>query len=169
MRSIDAKRLVNVLTIDFTLDHLNLGPEPVFPGNNPIVETRGELYYADFLHQVGHYDHVYIPVKRTSHALNTRTYWTFILLKNIGLGPGGWHTHWIVLDSITISTGKPLINWNTRIHPTDNQINTRYQRARDHRLRPLPRLYKNARDPFRTSYNSRPFVPHPDQHFNPLL
>lgn len=159
--------------IDFNLDHLNIDPEPVFPGEHPIIDTANNAY-AQYLTdpQIAPlYQFTYTPIRKISHALNTRTYWTFACLRDIGPEPySGNNGHWVVLDTFTISTGKPTISWNTRLHPTGAQIIARTNRSKNFRLRPLPRLYTDVRAPFKSRYNNRRFAFHPLQNLDtPLL
>ncbi|KZV59426.1 hypothetical protein PENSPDRAFT_722501, partial [Peniophora sp. CONT] len=162
LRSADT---VEVITIDFNLDHLNIRPEPAFPAANPIIDTKN----IEWIHEFSspnciRFDHVYIPVKKVQHPFTSRVHWTFYLVIDIGPTPyTGKNGHWIVADVITFSTGKPCISWNTRIRPTVAQCEARLARSNDKRLRPLQRVYTGPIAAFSTPYSTRKFALDPLQ------
>lgn len=161
-----------VTHFNWSTDQLNLETEPAFPGANPNQIDRTLEYEALLTASLTpeHFYLTYIPVKKTTHALNTRTYWTFYGLNDVNNNPLRPNDHnWVVFDTVTISTGKPLISWTTRLHPTIAQLEKRIQRAERHQLRPLPRLYTNVRDPFRTTYSTKAFSFDDTQGLDPLI
>ncbi|VDC00892.1 unnamed protein product, partial [Peniophora sp. CBMAI 1063] len=164
--------VVSFFLINFDTSDLNIRPEPAFPAADPIVTTKNHFEWYNKLSSPNciQYSHVYIPVKRVKDRHSTRTHWTFYLIQDIGPTPyAGTNSNWIVLDVLTLSTGKPCISWNTIIRPTYDQVAAHITRAHSHRLRPLPHEYSGIRATFSTCYSTRKFALNPLQRLDPII